>query len=1125
MTKQRINQNNRKTTHIFNLFNNNLIMRKYFLSMLAMAAMLLTVSCSKDAAVDSVANQSAVSFNISTPELTTRAVGDGTTATNLYWAVYGEDGKILPNISNVEVGKGKQFTLKTNVTVSLVRGKKYSFIFWAENENGMCSIDWDAKTMTIEPKLANQEGYDAFWAYYELEQPVNGTINETIELYRPFAQLNIGTSDKAAAADAGMAVKETKISVATFNTLDLVNGTTTGSTICTYDFTDIAEIEGETFPVAGNSYLSMNYLLVSKSADAKNPNENDVLSGVKFEYKDEAGKAYSREFYNIPVKRNWKTNIYGTLLTNEANFKVEIKPAFDGENLEQWNGEEMIEPQQVDGVYHVSVAAHLAWILNNCSKDVNMSLDASIDFGGYQIPVNSDSKFENLTIEGNGNTIYNFVNIHPTTMRSSEQGGMVALFPIVYGANVNGLNIKDATVDAGKGESAYAAILFGHTFGTVELNGVNIEDCDVKGTNKVGGLIAMANADGTKTIANNCHVKNTNITTHDVKDESGLAGGFFGYINNGTAEIFSSSVEGGKFTVINSRGNNERANGKFIGGIGSAKVTLDSCSANVTDYNETGAETYVPHNEFVGGKRGDATLFVDGVDCTYYKTPSQLAFEAAIVKGGTVTLSEDVEIAHPVTIAEGTEVIINLNGKTITGVRSGAVIKNEGILEIVGDGTIENTLVNGGATINNSGNLILAGGNIIGAPIAKESGYPSYCITNSGNLTIEDGTSVSADRGCLFLSGTGNTVINGGNLTNNDINDKIAGRSFTSHVVVVGYGANNKLTINGGTFQHLHVKTSGGVVINNWSAVTVDINGGNFSGGNYFGKWDNLSDYGYGSTKTPFAVKGGSFTGMDSNYIASGYKAIEKDGKYYVVENTTTALATTSEELTNAVTTANAQVNVAAGTYTTFPSSVAEGVTIICEPGTVFKGNSKLNINGATVIGAEFSNPGGNAVDQTINGTFKNCKFTGSNATRYCYSGETVVFEDCVFDGDVYGVHFDGGANDVIFRNCTLSGFNGLGAELTMVTFEGCTFKGNGKSGYNGANLWGSAKMIDCEFTFDGTTANEWIDCIGTDKTYEFTNCTINGVKFHHSNYKEYSDFIFSRNHTTVKINGVNCKM
>ena len=121
-------------------------------------------------------------------------------------------------------------------------------------------------------------------------------------------------------------------------------------------------------------------------------------------------------------------------------------------------------------------------------------------------------------------------------------------------------------------------------------------------------------------------------------------------------------------------------------------------------------------------------------------------------------------------------------------------------------------------------------------------------------------------------------------------------------------------------------------------------------------------------------------------------------------------------------------------------------------------------------------------------------------------------------------MHFDGGANDVIFRNCTLSGFNALGAALTMVTFEGCTFKGNGKSGYNGANLWGSAKMINCEFTFDGTTNKEWIDCKGEDKTYEFTNCTVNGVKYTSDNYKTFKK-IFLRNHVDIKINGLGCNL
>ena len=185
-----------------------------------------------------------------------------------------------------------------------------------------------------------------------------------------------------------------------------------------------------------------------------------------------------------------------------------------------------------------------------------------------------------------------------------------------------------------------------------------------------------------------------------------------------------------------------------------------------------------------------------------------------------------------------------------------------------------------------------------------------------------------------------------------------------------------------------------------------------------------------------------------------------------------------------------------------------------------------MNINGATIIGATFSNPTGTAVDQTINGTFKGCKFESANGARWCYAGETVVFEDCVFSGSTYGVHFDGGANDVIFRNCTISGFNAFGAALTMVTFEGCTFVGNGKSGYNGANLWGSAKMINCEFTFNGSTANEWIDCIDADKTYEFTNCTVNDVDYTNENYTDFGK-IFSRedNKITVKINDVDCQM
>jgi hypothetical protein len=255
----------------------------------------------------------------------------------------------------------------------------------------------------------------------------------------------------------------------------------------------------------------------------------------------------------------------------------------------------------------------------------------------------------------------------------------------------------------------------------------------------------------------------------------------------------------------------------------------------------------------------------------------------------------------------------------------------------------------------------------------------------------------------------------------------------------------------------------------------------------------------------------------NANHNDAYSEGVEAIAPATLTENNVTYVAENLEALKNAVTEENATVNVAAGDYT-FPSSVAAGVTINCEEGTVFTGNSKLNIKGATVVGATFSNPAGTAVDQTINGKFVDCTFTGSNALRYCYAGDTCVFENCVFLGGVYGVHFDGGSKNVTFRNCEISGFNAFAAAIPLVTFEECSFVGNG-TGYNGANLWGNAKFDTCEFTFDGSTANEWIDCIKVDGEYSFDNCTINGVAYTAENYTEYGA-IFSRNNATVKING-----
>ncbi|MBR4087263.1 MAG: right-handed parallel beta-helix repeat-containing protein [Clostridia bacterium] len=201
--------------------------------------------------------------------------------------------------------------------------------------------------------------------------------------------------------------------------------------------------------------------------------------------------------------------------------------------------------------------------------------------------------------------------------------------------------------------------------------------------------------------------------------------------------------------------------------------------------------------------------------------------------------------------------------------------------------------------------------------------------------------------------------------------------------------------------------------------------------------------------------------------------------------------AANQDELNKAIADGAAEIAVSAGTYKFPSSSLKEGTTLICEEGTVFEGNSKANINGATVIGATFSNPSGTAVDQTINGTFKDCVFDGSNGLRWCYAGETVVFENCVFTGDVYGAHFDGGANDALFKNCTFSGFNAFGGAITKLTLDGCTFVSNGRSGYNGVNLWGSTDLLNCTFVFDGSVSYEWVDACGSNTTITAEGCKI----------------------------------
>ena len=296
---------------------------KSFKYLAAAALTLLAVGCNKEQVTEVSDGQMVdVTFTAALPgEMVTKALGDGQTAKNLYVSVYENDAEK----TKLELDKTATFTdLKTQVTFSLVKGKTYNFVFWAQAEGAPYEIS-DLKSIKVKNYTtdANDEKRDAFYATRK-ELKVNGALTETIKLYRPFAQVNFATADYADAMKAGFnpAVSSFTASEAatTFDTFaeegkDKVEVALTETEVPA----DVLKtLDGKTY-----TRLAMNYLIpVGKQGESHNID-------VAATFKANNGEAVTVSAPNAPVQNNYRTNILGNLLTSQVIFNVEIVPIFN----------------------------------------------------------------------------------------------------------------------------------------------------------------------------------------------------------------------------------------------------------------------------------------------------------------------------------------------------------------------------------------------------------------------------------------------------------------------------------------------------------------------------------------------------------------------------------------------------------------------------------------------------------------------------------------------------------------------------------------------------------------------------------------------------------------------------
>ncbi len=298
--------------------------------MMALAALLLGTSCSNDELSEPTNGQPmTANFSVQLPTGISarkvangakKAFADGKTATKLKYMVFDNDNKLIEGL-----GGEKDINLTANVQMQLTTGKTYKIVFWAANADAPYTLD-DNGVVTVDYTniKANDESLDAFYRCYTYK--AGDDVENPIKLYRPFAQLNVGTNDMEAATKTGFnkdaAKTEVKVS-GIANKLDLLDGSVSGEAEVTCSLNAIPQ--GETFPKAGYDYLSMDYLLVGKEAK----------SNVNVAWKiTDGANTINRTFANVPVQGNYRTNIYGALLTSTTDMNVEINPAFAGDDNE-----------------------------------------------------------------------------------------------------------------------------------------------------------------------------------------------------------------------------------------------------------------------------------------------------------------------------------------------------------------------------------------------------------------------------------------------------------------------------------------------------------------------------------------------------------------------------------------------------------------------------------------------------------------------------------------------------------------------------------------------------------------------------------------------------------------------
>lgn len=337
-------------------------------------AALLTVSCAKEQQMAGDGAFESVHFSVATG-IATRANSDFATGTGVdklavQAFIKDSQGAFQKTNANITVTPVEGASpLAWDVDMKLAKNREYKLAFFAyKNGTGIYNTaDLSAVTVDYSKIAVNNDDADAFCAARYLQ--VSGSLTETVILYRPLAQINVGCSDLEEYMNSTIEEMQNLTIQVSANAvpdkLNIIGGdaddegvvaaATSGSQ--SIDFGRVAVLDVDDELMAGYDYMSMVYVLADK--DMENMTFTiDLDYGTEAAAHDKTDAAHISQLVvtNMPYQANYKTNIYGQMLTGNLHYDVEISPEFNTPDYEVSINEEYTVSTQSDGTLQITVS-------------------------------------------------------------------------------------------------------------------------------------------------------------------------------------------------------------------------------------------------------------------------------------------------------------------------------------------------------------------------------------------------------------------------------------------------------------------------------------------------------------------------------------------------------------------------------------------------------------------------------------------------------------------------------------------------------------------------------------------------------------------------------------------------